>query len=486
MSGSGTPRERNWAAGLAEWRALLGTGRVDGTAHGLAEAGRCTFPGAPPPVCVLWPADRAEVAACLRIAHRWSLRVHPVSTGRNWGYGSACPPSSPAALMRLAGLDRIVDWDDRLGLVTVEPGVTFGALAAFLSARGSRWWPPATGAGPDVSVLGNALQRGLGRGPYRTIADTTAGLEAVLADGRTVRLAGGPGPSAQGFFLQGGPGVVTALTLALEPAPEYHQHVLFRVRQGGEGTLARAVDAARELLRRHGAGLTVDLLNRHRTGAGAGERSRPPDVLTGAWSGLAEIWADGPDALAMLRDRLLSGLSAAAGHWQLDPPGRGVPAPAGRDGLACAYRYKEGGLPDGVRPDPDRDGCGVLWFAPTIPMTGEEAARTVTLIERTVSAHGLEPSMSLRLGRRLLHCVTGLFWDRADEATESAATACHRRLEDLCGRLGVHPYRPVLGRLPQGAVHPGTRRLLTELTGALDPNGVLTVTTYGTYGEEAR
>ncbi|MFD0268008.1 FAD-binding oxidoreductase [Streptomyces sp. NPDC127106] len=478
-------RDAEWAAAVRAWRSLLGAAHVVTAAEGRERAVRGTFPGGAGARCVLLPGHRDEVAACLRIAHRRRLPVHPVSTGRNWGYGSVGPGPREVAVLRLSRLDGVLDLDEALGTVTVQPGVTFGSLARHLAGAGSRRWPPATGAGPDTSVVGNVLQRGLGSGAYRDMAAQVRALELVLPDGTPVRTRApgatadcaeeGPGPSVNGLFLQGGPAVVTSLTLALHPAPERHQRVLFRLR---DGCLAAVLDAARELLQRVPAGLTLDVRNRPRITAQwpADPAAAPPPLpaaLDGAWTGCAELWADSTGLLDATRDRVLARMSAYAEHWHLQAPAPGAPPAGGSRGLACAYRHKPARTPDGLPPDPGRDRCGVLWFAPALPMRGADAARVVDAVERAMTAHGIEPCVALRLGARVLHCVAGLFWDRDDTAAESRALACHRRLAADCARLGAYPYRPLLARVPEQAVDASVRELLARLWGAVDPRGVL-------------
>ncbi|MEV6957460.1 FAD-binding oxidoreductase [Streptomyces sp. NPDC051183] len=271
---AGMGQEAEWAAAVREWRSLLGREHVATAAEEGDRIARGTFPGGARPRCVLLPGHRDEVAACLRVAHRRKLSVHPVSTGRNWGYGSTGPRPGEAALLCLSRLDRVVDLDEELGVATVQPGVTFGSLARYLAGAGSSRWPPATGAGADTSVVGNILQRGLGTGAYRDMAAQVRALELVLPDGSLVgtRAPGpvgdgaeeGPGPSVNGLFLQGGPAVVTSVAMALHPVPQWHQRVLFGLRTG---SLAAVVDEARDLLQRIPAGLTLDLRNRPRIAA---------------------------------------------------------------------------------------------------------------------------------------------------------------------------------------------------------------------------
>ena len=78
-------------------------------------------------------------------------------------------------------------WDSKaLAYVTVEPGVTFAALHAFLRARGSRLFASTTGGSPHASVVGNALERGDGSGPYGDRLQHACALEVVLPTGEVV------------------------------------------------------------------------------------------------------------------------------------------------------------------------------------------------------------------------------------------------------------------------------------------------------------
>src|SRR5690606_38651079 len=115
---------------------------------------------------IVRPATTAEVQECLRVAQRHGVPVYPVSTGRNWGYGSSAPASDGNVILDLRRMNRIVDFDEALGYVTLEPGVTQQQLYDFLAQRGSALWMDATGAGPDSSIIGNTLERGFGHTPY--------------------------------------------------------------------------------------------------------------------------------------------------------------------------------------------------------------------------------------------------------------------------------------------------------------------------------
>ncbi len=56
-------------------------------------------------------------------------------------------------------MDRILDFDEDLAYVTIEPGVTFGRLYAFLREKGSSLMTGTPGTTPEASVIGNTLER---------------------------------------------------------------------------------------------------------------------------------------------------------------------------------------------------------------------------------------------------------------------------------------------------------------------------------------
>src|SRR5262252_2383100 len=150
------------ARAVTGWRRLLGSGRVLCDRETLAHYGRTNLGRAPLPVAIVRPGKAGQVPGVLRVASAEGIALYPISRGRNWGWGEACPVTPGQAILDLAGLDRILEINAELGYAVVEPGVTQGQLAAALSKRAPQWWLESTNAGPDTSVMGNALERGLG------------------------------------------------------------------------------------------------------------------------------------------------------------------------------------------------------------------------------------------------------------------------------------------------------------------------------------
>jgi FAD/FMN-containing dehydrogenase len=136
--------------------------------------------------------------------------------------------------MKLGRMNRILAIDEKMGTVTLEPGVRQIDLYRAFRERGLDFMVPTTGAGPECSILGNALERGYGITPHEDHFLSLISLKAVLADGRIYQSAlrdlGGErsddvfkwkiGPFLEGLFTQSNLGVVTQATIALARKPE--------------------------------------------------------------------------------------------------------------------------------------------------------------------------------------------------------------------------------------------------------------------------
>ncbi|HEX4816853.1 MAG TPA: FAD-binding oxidoreductase [Nonomuraea sp.] len=172
------------------------------------------------------PRTLDEVRALVRRAMSARRRLYPVSTGRNWGMGSAMPVTDDNVVVDLGGMNRIRSLDLETGYAVIEPGVTQAQLAAVL--RDTPWMLNVTASCADTSVVGNALDRG--DGCIRSRVHDVAGIEAVLADGSVVTTGGldpsgryhgrVAGPDLTAAFVQHNLGVVTAMAIALVPRPE--------------------------------------------------------------------------------------------------------------------------------------------------------------------------------------------------------------------------------------------------------------------------
>jgi len=243
---------------VSEFRRACGDANVVTSGPELERAAKATIPDPRPPSAVLRPGSVDEVAEIVRIANRFRVPLWPVSQGRNWGYGSGTPVLANTAVLHLGRLNRILEVNEELAYAVIEPGVTYRQLRAHLDAHHPGLWCDCTDGPPDGSVIGNALDRGLGVTHYADHFGTLCGLEVVLPTGERLRTGGGPegcptwhthkwgvGPYLEGLFTQSNLGIVVKAGVWLFPKPEAFASFTFDLARPED--LPKLVDAMREL-----------------------------------------------------------------------------------------------------------------------------------------------------------------------------------------------------------------------------------------------
>lgn len=204
---------------------------------------------------VLRIKSRDQLPPLLNLANRKNLKLYPVSTGKNWGYGDYLPVENDCWVVDLSALNRILHFDEELKTVHVEPGVTQKQLYDFLQSRESNLMVPTTGAGPDCSLIGNALEKGYGITPYADHFLAIKKWDVLLANGDYLRsplsrLGGvetdrifkwGVGPYLDGLFCQSNFGVVVGATIELAERPEHFETFVFSFEHHKLSDMALAV-----------------------------------------------------------------------------------------------------------------------------------------------------------------------------------------------------------------------------------------------------
>ncbi|TVQ56804.1 MAG: ABC transporter permease subunit [Rhodobacteraceae bacterium] len=486
-----TPDDPAVAAALAAWRDALAPESVLSALEASHAYRRGTFPWDGRPLAVLRPRSADEAAACVAVAGAFGAPLHPVARGRSWGLGSRLPPQD-AAILDLAGLDRVIALDMARGLARIEPGVTFAALQDRLKREGLAWHLPSFGGPPDASVLANALERGDGAGPggdrFAALWDLDVALSTgerlrtgsarfggAQASGATADLAIHPrpaGPTLEGLFSQSGFGVVLAATIALQPTPAFAEAMLFDL--GPAPRLGPALAALAGLIRDGvvdpmGAALW-DGAKRRASGAGGD-----------GW-GLS-LALSGPDRgfLAARRRRALRALRPWAvevlveGDRDATGRRRETPLTGFSDGANLASLYAGRGRRPGDAGDPDADGCGFVWLCPVAPLEGAAVEALAAAVDAATAAAPVVAALGFQAqSARALHGYVSLAWDRAQPGADAAAMAAHDRLAERLIALGMPPFRRGwAGLAAQPIADPTARAVLARLRAALDPAGAL-------------
>ena len=481
---------------------------------------------------ILRPSSCQEVQECLKIAHQFDIPLYPISCGKNWGYGSRVPVADGCALLDLSRLNRIVDFNEELAYVTVEPGVTQRQLYEFLQQQNSQLWMDATGSTPDSSLVGNTLERGFGHTPYGDHFAHTCGLEVVLPTGEMIHTGMGRFPNAKaapvyrwgvgayldGLFTQSNFGVITKMTIWLMPAPEYFQSFYFSIESDRD--LAGLINALRPLRMNGTIKSAVHIGNNYKVlssirqypwSEAEGVTPLPAKTLEyfaksrdfGAWNGFGGLYGTKKQVteasrlikqalkgkvrkLQFLNDNKIELAEKFAKQYQqltgtnlpemlkLIKPVYGLMKgiPTGTQ-LKSAYWRKKSPPPAVI--DLDRDGCGLMWCAPVAPLDGKCADELNTIIVDTVGKYGFEPLISLTLlTERCLSCIITIAYDRHVPGEDEKAMDCYHALLEQLTNSGYYPYRLGIHSMEMlTSAETSYQELLDKIKNAIDPKGIL-------------
>ena len=161
-------------------------------------------------------------------------------------------------VLDLNRMNRILEVNVESGYALVEPGVSYFDLYRHIQERGLKLWldVPDPGWG---SLMGNALERGLGYTPYGDRWMMQCGMEVVLPNGEVIRTGMGSmpgadtwqlfkygfGPYIDGLFSQSNFGVVTKMGIWLMPEPPGYRPYMISFQR--EEDLEQVVEIIRPL-----------------------------------------------------------------------------------------------------------------------------------------------------------------------------------------------------------------------------------------------
>ncbi len=538
---------------LLEIRSCVGEASIHTDPETVERLSRCTLPLPNRAAAFVYPSSIDEIQQLLIIANRHRVPVWPCSQGRNWGYGSANPFLEGSIVMVLARLNHILEVNETLAYAVIEPGVTYRQLNAHLKSQGDKLWADCTDGPPDGSVLGNALERGIGETPYGDHFGNLCGLEIVLPSGEVIHTGGGPpgsktwhthkwgiGPYLEGLFSQSNFGVVTKAGVWLMPRPEAYNSFVFQLSWAKD--FGRVLDVLRALALQRVLPTTIHMINafvslavltRYPFHLLQDQTFLPEEVIarlqqeygvapwtfsTGLYGTRAQVRVNRAivkkalkpyGRLEFLDDRkvrwvsqVVPWLKRAQSYPLLAPLSRWVVRGGLRSSLALfdAVPYIHGilkGIPteyfvrhayfksNHPRPDQDvhpaRDSCGLFWFAPILPFTGQAVSEFLNVAQGLFHEQGFDLYVALLvMNPRSIVALMAILYRKEDAAETHRASVLYERLCALVLSEGYQQYRAAMpawrGLFDQA---PGFLKLCDTLKSAVDPNNIMAPGHYG-------
>lgn len=458
---------------------------------------------------VVYPSSTEDVQTIVRWANETGYPLYPISLGRNLGYGGSAPRVPGGIVVDLGKrMHKILNIDGDNASCVVEPGVTYFRLYEEIQARGLPLWidTPDLGGG---SLLGNAMDRGVGYTPYGDHWAMHCGMEVVLPNGELLRTGMGAmpgpdgadnptwqsfqnafGPQVDGIFSQSNFGIVTKMGFHLMPATNNQSYC---ITFPDDDDFEAIVDTIRPLAQQRILGnipqlrhiiQELSVTGRSKSSFHSGSKPMTREEIRAA-SGSLPLgecsWVFygtqyGPpetinQQLAIIKAAFSSAIPGSRFFVPEDVPQdhylhsrakvcAGTPVLRELDWLNW--------LPNG----------GHIAFSPIAPTRGSDARVLHEILKAAYARHGFDMFSTLCVAGREMHYIAEIVYDRSDEKMKHRAVRLVREMIDECAAKGFGEYRTHLLFADQVARtynwnNQALMRFNETLKDALDPNGIL-------------
>ena len=439
--------------------------------------------------CILYAASKAAGA----------VKLQAISCGRNWGFGSGLPTRNGAYTLDLSALKSIRSLDLRSHCAELEPGVTQGQLDDALRRHGSTHYFNVTGAGLGASIIGNALERGIGYSGQRHL--DLLDLEVVLPTGKIARTSrfqalslngaylGGLGPDPTGLFCQSNFGVITSATIALHRRPEVMGGVMCRI--ADPDCFPDLISAISDLIAEGACYGVPHIFNRERivtTLSPHLDEAQAAELRSSAapWTALIPIRgskgvfaAHAQHLEALLKPlgqiQVLGGVQDA--DLKLSNLVQGRPS----DLALASVAYSVFGNSSAINAPVEANGAGLIHVTPIVGLCAQTVREVEGLTLQTLRWHGYKaiPLSLNALSARTAALIVSIGFDRRSSQKTEAA---HRAADDLLEtylHAGLVPYRLGLeegNQLPQ--MNGPWPEIFCAMQRVLDPGGCMAPSRY--------
>jgi 4-cresol dehydrogenase (hydroxylating) flavoprotein subunit len=492
-----------FARAIADFKGALGAEWVSVSEHdtqSYADPYPIVDPAHYLPSAALKPDGVEDLRKILAIANRHRIPLSPISRGKNNNYGGPAPRQPGAVIVDLGRMNRILEVNEAAGYALLEPGVSFFDLHQHLQKIGSNLCvsPPELGWG---SVVGNALEHGVGYTPYGDHWGVHCGMEVVLADGDVVRTGMGAmsnsnawqlfqygyGPYLDGLFTQSNYGIVTKLGMWLMPRPPAARAYMISFPR--ESDLEIIVEIMRPLrmamIVQNGAPIetclheatVVGTKKQFYDGEGAVPDSLYPQIMKQLNVGWWNIYGTqfGTPEMMDLNWNIIKGafsqIPGAQFYFEHELPNQ----------VSMKFRSElSRGIPNmtTLKMLDWLPNAGHLDFSPVSPTSGAHAMKLYRLLKTRLSEQGYDFIGGCLVGWREMHTIVPLLYDIGDPLARQRTHQLFGRLVDECAAAGYGEYRGHLEFMDKIARSydfndHALLRLQGRLKDALDPNGIL-------------
>ncbi len=462
------------------------------------------------------PANVEELQAIVRLANEHKIPLWPISRGKNLGYGTAAPRMAGTVVLDLGRMNKILELDTKLAYCVIEPGVGFFDLYDHIQAEKADLWMSVPGNAWG-SVMGNALEHGLGYTPYGNHVRNICGMEVVLPNGEMVRtgmgaMTGGHafhlsqmgyGPTWDQMFTQSNLGIVSKMGLWLQPAPASSLSLTMDIPNEEDigwvvdtlaplkinGTIDQNIFIPSWLGKMVLLGQRKDFWDK----PSAMPESHVKDLLKqhqfGYWTSSVRLYGDkrlNQARAAIIKEAFAKQTDAkfVEVEWNRGDP---VPAMDPTMGVPSAVALQMGNWVGGRGAH--------MGFSPIVPATSDHVLGQLKRSRAIMAKYDFDFYASFTINGRSANNINMLLYNRDDDKQVDNVRAMFNELIAVTQKAGYGEYRTHLGWMDkiaetfdfnQGAM----AKLNQRIKDALDPNGIIAPGKQGvwpsTYADQAR
>lgn len=451
-------------------------------------------------IAVLLPSKVEEVQQIVKIANLYKIPLYPISRGKNWGLGSRLPVVDHCVIVELSRMNRILEVNEKFGYAVIEAGVTQRQLYEYITEKNLPLVMDVTGSGSESSIIGNALERGVGY--FFDRGEEISALTVVMPDGNLLKTGFGNfenakakylykygiGPYLDGLFMQGNFGIVISACINLMHKQEANETFIAKLRK--ENDLGKFIDRIRELKitgmlksivhigNRERAKISLtpliyeELKNREQNKNDSELRKRAEELFHkefyGSWSATGRLFGTKgfvKEAKSQIRKRLsevadimfiteskISLLEKVGKLFSFIPSIRDKSTVLAASKMV--YKFTTG-IPtdDAVKSvywpfmnppeklDPDNSPCGIIFYLPITPLDGTDVESVASLTDSVMRENGFAPSITFNtINEKILETVISIPFSRGKDETEKAHNAI-KKLNSKLMAIGIYPYR---------------------------------------------
>ncbi len=477
---------------------------------------------------IFYPKNYKEITTILQNCQQNKTSIYPVSSGNNWGYGSATANSDDTkSILNLSRMPGVISFNEEDGILTFGPGLNQEQLYKFLKENNYAYMVPTTGAGPEGNILGNLLERGYGIAPIYDHSESLISLKAVLPDGSIYQSSlaevglkdldskykWGVGPYLDMIFSQSNYGVVYEASIKLAKIPSYLQ--LFNIGID-DNQLDQFIPIIKEFIQTYSGVVSgINIMSMRRMlSTRLNYKAAATTVLTDEevreiasqygikeWTIMGAIYAPKSVSNAIKKELKKSlkkikcdkvfidstklnlwnktkYLSETFSFFDLDMVNetyamlRGIPS---NKELNLSYSEKNI-LNEDKKYHPIKDRIGIVWFSPIIPFDAQSIRLFINTVNHICLTMEIEPMITLStVSTSALNSSIPILFDKDSSIDQSVkANACYKELLNQCMNKGFFPYRlPVNHQSEFYDRFDSENKLSSLIKKTLDPNNIL-------------